>query len=717
MPDHDPHPNGPAVLGAESALLPANGEGGLRAPSGLGPWGRFWWWLKFWLFVKTARLRFIVVLAAVGAVIAYWDTLKAHYEKWARPAAGTTAAHADAEFWCPMHPAVVRDHPDKCPICGMPLSQRKKGDPSAEEPLPAGAVSRVQLSPYRVALAGLKTWEVGYRNLTKEVRAAGFVEFDERRLRRISVRVTGKSRIDKLFVNVTGQTVKKGDPLAELYSPDLVVTMRNLLDADKSGNRTLADINRRRLELWGLEKDQIERVLQTRQPVTHVTIRAPIGGHVLRKYQVEGEYVEEGARLFDLAALSPVWIEAQVHEDDLAFLHVGLDVRATTRAFPNREFRGAVEFLHPHLDASTRTLKVRFSMDNADHELRPGMYATVAMQVPVARLEMFSRLLREGWEQQAAFAGLATGLFAPSPAPGPFWESLAQAGLREALLQRNLVLAVPETAVIDTGSHKFVYREAWPGVYGRVEVRLGPRCGDFYPVAGGLEVGDRVVTAGSFLVDAETRLTAGAGSTYFGASGGLPSSRPSSSAEARPSMGEDEDAKIVAALAKLSRVDRRLAEAQRFCPVLRSNRLGVMGTPFKIMMGEQPVFLCCNGCEAEARAHPERTLARVAQRKGNAKPAETGAKERQAAEQERLQEEAEIKVMLNKLSPEDRRLAEAQRFCVILQDARLGSMGAPIKEMVRGQPVFLCCKRCVREVRANPDRALAAAERLKAKGK
>jgi Cu(I)/Ag(I) efflux system membrane fusion protein len=720
MSDRISPPASPAANGALLASTPPDGEGGLRAPSGLGPWGKFWWWLKFWLFVKTARLRFIAVLVGVGAVIAYWETLNAYYERWTRPAAGQAVAHADTEFWCPMHPAIVRDHPDKCPICGMPLSQRKRGDKADEEPLPSGAVSRVQLSPYRVALAGLKTWEVGYRPLAKEIQAAGFVEFDERKLSRITARVTGKSRIDKLFVNVTGQTVKKGDPLAELYSPDLVVTMQNLLDADKAGNRGLLDMAQRRLELWGIKKDQVEQIRKTHQPITSVLIRSPISGHVIRKYQVEGEYVEEGARLFDVADLSEVWIEAQVYEDELAFMHVGLCVEAVTRANPNRTFHGhAVEFVNPHLDAGTRTLKVRFSVKNADHALRPGMYATVRFATPAASLGVFTDTVREEWRNGSLVAGLAVGLMPSHLFPEPSIGPLVRAALDSAAVQLGQVLAVPETAVIDTGSRKFVYREARPGVYDGVEVRLGPRCGDFYPVARGLQAGDKVVTAGSFLVDAETRLSGAAGSTYFGASGGPQSSRAASATEARPSTGEDVEAKIQAGLAKLSRVDRRLAEAQRFCPVLQSNRLGKMGPPHKVILDGQPVFLCCSGCEDEARTQSKRTLSRVEQFRGveklAAKPAQTGDKEHQVAEEERRQEEAGIKEALAKLGPEDRRLAEAQRYCVILQGNRLGSMNPPLKEMVRGQPVFLCCRGCLREFRANPDRALATAERLKAK--
>lgn len=214
-----------------------------------------------WRVVKTvqARLRFVVVLAAVGGVLAYWDALMAYYEKWSRPVASASVARAadDEEFWCPMHPTIVRDRPDKCPICGMPLSKRKKG--GKEEPLPPGVVSRVQLTPWRVALAGIRTAAVTFEPLTKDIQTVGFVEFDERQLSRISVRPTGSSRIDKLYVNVTGQTVAKGEPLALLYSPELVTTAQNLLDARKFGNAANERISRDRLRLWGIDDEQIEQ--------------------------------------------------------------------------------------------------------------------------------------------------------------------------------------------------------------------------------------------------------------------------------------------------------------------------------------------------------------------------------------------------------------------------------------------------------------------------
>src|SRR5262249_53938805 len=329
------------------------------------------------------------------------------------------------------------------------------------------------LSPYRMALAGIKTSEVAYKPLTKEIRTVGFVEFDEQKLYRISAWVAGRSRITKLYVNVTGQTVAKGDPLADLYNPDLVTTAQNLLDARSSGNKGLERIARERLRLWGVGDDEVDAIIKTGKPLTQVTIRSPISGHVIKKYQTEGQYVEEGGLLYDVANLSTVWIEAQVYEDEVAFLKEGMPVSASTKAFPSRVFGGKVAFVHPHLDASTRTLKVRFDIKNPDHALRPGMYSTVNMEVPAAQLDVFRNALQEEWRDRAVVDGLAHALGSPSGlSVGTGLEPLLQMAGRFTLLQQGQVLAVPESAVIDTGSRKFVYREVWPGAYDGVEVQL-----------------------------------------------------------------------------------------------------------------------------------------------------------------------------------------------------------------------------------------------------
>ncbi len=693
---------------------PCHDEGGLKAPPGLGALGKLWWWFHFAILVKLARLRFIAVLIAIGGVIAYWDTLNAYYEKWTRPLLGAESAISpDIEYRCPMHPTIVRDHPDKCPICAMPLSRRKKGDKSEEEALPPGVRQRVQITPYKVAVAGIETAEVGYQPLTREVAAVGFVEFDERKQARISARVTGKSRIDKLYVNVTGQHVEKGEPLAELYSPDLVVTVQNLLDARQSGNPGLEKIARERLRLWGIDDDQIDTILKTGRPITQVTIRSPIHGHVIKKYQVEGEYVEEGARLYDVADLSTVWIEAQVYEDELAFLKMDQSVAATTKSFPNREFRGKLAQIHPHLDTATRTLKVRFDMDNPGYQLRPGMYATVRLRSSVARLPMLREQLRRQWREQTALELTMATLAAPGlPAPGGLI-SILTAATEEAIAGRDLVLAVPESAVIDTGSRQFVYREAEPDVFDQLEVQLGPRSGAYYPVMRGLGLGDRVATTGSFLIDAETRLTAGAASTYFGASGGPQSDHPATTA-ARPSMTRDEDAKFQAMLAKLGPGDRAIVASQGYCPVL-GNRLGSMGPPVPIVLQGHKVFLCCKMCIKKAKANENRTLARAAEwASRTTSRAEHPVSSSSSASGLADKGETNVRANLAKLGAEDRRLAEEQHYCPVQSDNRLGSMGPPAIVSIKGQKVFLCCKGCTDEALENPEQTLAKVRELKA---
>jgi Cu(I)/Ag(I) efflux system membrane fusion protein len=656
--------------GDTSANIDVLSEGGLRAPAHLGTLGKVWWWFDFLILVKLARLRFIAILGVIAVGILYWDTLVAYYEKWSRPVLGDEhAAGPNVEYFCPMHPQVVTDNPrEKCPICFMNLSPRKKGAGAPAEALPPGTVTRLQLSPYKVVTAGIRTWDVNYEPLSKRVETFGTVTFDENGLSRISARV--RMRIDRLYVRETGATIRKGDPLADVYSEDIVSTVQNLLDAPREGDRELA---RDRLHKWGIDDDQIREFERAGKPITHVTLRSPVHGHVTRKYAVEGEYVAESAPLYDVADLATVWVEAQVYENELSFLKEGLPVKATTEALPNRVFAGKVAFVYPHLEQASRTLRVRFTIENPDHQkrpeasLRPGVYARVAIDVPAEQLP----------QHYASRAGR--------------------------------VAAVPEEAVVYTGGQKIVFRQEAPSVFDAVAVELGPLLSGpggsrFYPVVKGLEAGQRVVTTGSFLLDAETRVSPAAGSIYSGGTGG--GSRPDSPGPlaVRPSTQEDEEANARVNLAKLSTPDRRLAEAQKVCPV-RGTRLGSMGRPVEVVLDGEPVFLCCTGCEEEAKADPVKTLAAVEglKKRKSAPPAAVAGKE------------AMIRANLAKLGDEDRKLAEAQKYCPIQPDTRLGLMGKPVKLMLQGRPVFLCCPGCVEEAEAHPDKTLAALEQVKAK--
>ncbi|MCI0456146.1 MAG: efflux RND transporter periplasmic adaptor subunit [Gemmataceae bacterium] len=225
------------------------------------------------------------------------------------------------------------------------------------------------------------TSDIDKQPASQNVTLVGIVEVDETKLVRIAARV--KSRIDKLHFKITGATVKKGDPLADWYSPDLLATAQSLLDAQRSGNRELERIARDRLQRWGMDNDQVEEILKSGKSAGQVTLRSPVGGHVLRKHQVEGNYVEEGASLFDVADLSTVWVEAEVKDDaGVPYLKEFVPVRVTTKAFPNQEFSGKVLGLFQ--DAGTRRLKVRFAIKNPRQELLPGMLATVLLDVPAA---------------------------------------------------------------------------------------------------------------------------------------------------------------------------------------------------------------------------------------------------------------------------------------------------------------------------------------------
>jgi len=331
-------------------------------------------------------------------------------------------------------------------------------------------VNRVQLSPYRIVLAGVKTSEVTALPLTKDVSAVGFVEFNERGLKSVSARAKG--RLDELLVNETGRIVSAGDVLASLYSPDLNVTVQNLLDAKRRNSAESLASARQRLMLLGIDDDQIDEILQSGKANSHLKIRSPISGHVIKKYVREGQYVEEGSPLYDIADLSSIWIQAQVYEDDMVFLPVDqshtpqigdpepLQVSAATHAFPGEIFHGTLAFVYPHVDQQSRTVSVRFELKNPGHKLRPGMTATITLQVPPARVPVL----------KSAALKQADG---------------------ERLLAEGKLLAIPESAVINTGQETIVYRESLPGVYEGVLVKLGPKLmgpnsGMFYPVLNGL---------------------------------------------------------------------------------------------------------------------------------------------------------------------------------------------------------------------------------------
>ncbi len=360
------------------------------------------------------------------------------------------------------------------PSGSPPHGQLQPGGHAESSPAPAGETSTespgmVELSPEEQRAAGVQTIEVRRRDLAGTLMLAGRVEEAETSLSTISARVGG--RIDKLYVDFTGQSVRKGQPIALIYSPEVVSAAEEyrlaLESLERLGSSALPDAqaqarelvaaSRRRLELWGLTAPQIREIEKSDEPMIHITIYAPAGGTVMERKVTEGQYVREGDPLYSITDLSTVWVKADAYESDLPLVRLGQAVEITAEALPGTPLSGRVSFIEPTLNPQTRTVPVRIQVLNPSLRLRPGMYA--------------------------------------------------RAMLKHSL-GRNL-LAVPRTAVIDTGMKTLVYVAKGNGVFEGREVKLGPGSEEFRPVLAGLNEGERVVTQGSFLIDSQTRLTGG----------------------------------------------------------------------------------------------------------------------------------------------------------------------------------------------------------------
>jgi membrane fusion protein, copper/silver efflux system len=501
---------------------------------------------RIWAFVRVmnVRLRFVFLMVLTGLIAANWENIGNHWERWTRPKSATEAGAISAyEYYCPMHPSVVRGEPGNCPICGMPLTKREKGE--APE-LPAGTLARVQLSPQRMELGGIGTSEVGYRPVEREIRTVGTIELDERRVAHIAARTAG--RVEKLYVDFTGEKVGRGDPLVDVYSPELISTQQEYLlalrtfggrkDAGAPGAaaagastagtaagtsseaKSLLDASRERLRLWGVGDDQIADLEREGKPRERLTIRSPISGTVTAKKVQAGQYVGEGTEMYTIADLSSVWMTGSIYEADAGSVRVGQPVEVRSSNDPDRVFHGEIAFVQPVVEAATRTLRIRVNVPNPDGNLRPGAYVDV-------RIDQASGASSASGSASAIADSYECPMGAEfvSDRPG----KCPKCGMDIVKVERGPAgqsLAIPESAVIDTGTRKIVYLEREPGIFDALEVKLGPHAGGYYPVLEGLTAGDRIVTAGAFLVDAEGRLNPAAASSYFGASGGPSAGKP-----------------------------------------------------------------------------------------------------------------------------------------------------------------------------------------------
>jgi Cu(I)/Ag(I) efflux system membrane fusion protein len=360
--------------------------------------------------------------------------------------AGTGSAGEVAYYTCAMHPQVHLDHPGHCPICSMPLVAVLRADQAA---------GLIRVDPARRDALGIRTTAAVRAPLALTIRAAGRVVVDETRLHDVTLKVSGY--VSQLQLNATGQRVAKGDPLFALYSPELYAAEQDYLIARRSRDATHGDAliqaAETRLRLWGLTDEQLRAIAESGQPIERVPFRSPAAGFVIEKSVVEGDAVAAGQRLFRIADLDPIWVEADLHEADLGRIARGAAAVVTLPALPGRRFDGTVAFVYPYLDPMARTGKVRVALGNPQRALKPDMFATVSFEL--------------------------------------------------ALGDR---LQIPSSAVIYTGPRRLVFVDLGDGRLRPQDVTIGARAGDTVEIVAGLAAGDRVVSAGGFLVAAESRI-------------------------------------------------------------------------------------------------------------------------------------------------------------------------------------------------------------------
>lgn len=415
-----------------------------------------------------------------------------------------------------MHPQVKLPKPGDCPICGMKL-------------IPLSQLTDEQA---RVAhQARIVTQPVTFRELAKEIRTVGKLDFNERRVAQISSRVAG--RVDRVFVDFTGIEVKKGHHLVSIYSPQLVVAQTELFRTlerfqqatpeRQQQERSFLDAARTKLRLLGILDEQIAEIERSRTELTHLTIYAPSGGTVIEKAIREGQYVAEGDMLYRIADLDPIWLYLDVYEYDLGWIRYGQPVEVRLEAYPGEVFRGTVVFIDPLLDDKTRTVRVRVNLKNADRRLKPAMYASAVIRV---------QLQPDGTPRPTGLEGKFICPMHPEvvqdkpgqcsicempleAVPKPQIQLPAQ-GITASpnAASKGKVLAVPVSAVLDTGRRRVAYRKNKDGAFELVEVVLGPRAealnnnefAGYYPVYSGLKDGDQVVVRGAFLLDSQRQI-------------------------------------------------------------------------------------------------------------------------------------------------------------------------------------------------------------------
>ena len=357
------------------------------------------------------------------------------------------------EIWtCSMHPQIQMNEPGKCPLCAMDLIPLRQGETTYD-------ADAIHMTREAAQLANVLTTVVSKQNPVKEIRLYGKVQADERLLQNLVSYLPG--RIEKLYVNFTGETVRKGQVLATIYSPDLVTAQQELLEtaATKKSQPMLYEAAREKLLQWKLTESQVQGIESSGRIKTNFEIYANASGIVTTRRVNAGDFIAPGSVLFEVTDLSRVWIMFDAYESDLPYLSTGQKVSFTVQSMPGQDFSGAIAFIDPVIDPVTRVAKTRVEIGNQGMKLKPGMFAT---------------------------------------------------GIVNATLnQYSNKLVIPRSAVLWTGKRSLVYVKQ-PGsddpVFKIREIELGPMLSNSYVVESGLMDGEEIVSQGAFSVDASAQL-------------------------------------------------------------------------------------------------------------------------------------------------------------------------------------------------------------------
>lgn len=491
-------------------------------------------------------IALVVVAAAAGGFMLGRST---HRPESAATDAAAAPSTAQQVYTCSMHPQVRLDRPGKCPICEMPLIPASAAETgSSGEPM-------LQLSDHALAMASVETTPVTRRELSRELRAVGKIEYNESSLATVTARVDGYA--ERLFVNFTGVEIKAGDHLAEVYSPDLIVAQQELLIALQGGaageSGPLVETAKLKLRRWGLTEEQIAALVEEKQIADRVTLYSPIHGTVTEKSIFENSAFKAGDALYRVANLDTVWVYLDIYEYDLAWVRYGQRVDMVAEALPGRVFEGLVTFVQPIVNEETRTVRVPVHVDNKDHALKPGMFVSAVVRSALASdgraaptgvegkfsCPMHPQVLRDeagqcpicemrleqipGLEPASLDHSVHTS---QTPAAETYACPMKCEGAKTYAAPGNCpvcnmklelvvppapagpgLLSVPATAVLDSGTRRLVYVEKARGLFEPREVVLGPRTGAFFPVLEGLADGEHVVTRGGFLIDSQFQIT------------------------------------------------------------------------------------------------------------------------------------------------------------------------------------------------------------------